>query len=313
MDIGAVRIFTEPQQGASYDDLLALALHAEKLGFGGFFRSDHYLKMGGVSGLPGPTDALITLAGLARDTSTIRLGTLVSSASFRHAGVLAISVAQIDQMSGGRIELGLGAGWYDQEHAANGIPFPTLGRRFDVLEDQLAVITGMWETPDGELFNYEGRTLSVVDSPGLPKPRQRPHPPIIVGGQGLTRTPNLAARYADEFNRAFAPVENFVMLCGRVRTACEEIGRDPASLVYSIALTTAVGSTEAEFRRRAEVIGREPDEIRANGAAGGIAEAADRIRQYVDAGAQRIYLQILDLHDLDHLDLIASEIVPLLN
>jgi F420-dependent oxidoreductase-like protein len=310
MDIGAFRIFTEPQQGASYDDLLAVARHAEALGFDGFFRSDHYLKMGGVSGLPGPTDALVTLAGLARDTTKIRLGTLVCSATFRHAGVLGISVAEIDNMSGGRMELGLGAGWYGQEHDANGIPFPPLGRRFDTLEDQLAVITRMWATPEGQTFDYDGKTLSIKGSPGLPKPTQRPHPPIIIGGQGQKRTPMLAATYANEFNRAFAPVENFAALSENVRGACRQIGRDPASLVYSVAQVAAVGRDEAEFRRRAAAIGRQPDEVRANGAAGTVTEAAARLRHYVQAGAQRIYLQILDLHDLDHLDLLATEVIP---
>jgi F420-dependent oxidoreductase-like protein len=311
MDLQAVRIFTEPQQGASYQDLLSLALHAERLGFGGFFRSDHYLKMGAASGLPGPSDALTTLAGLARDTSTIRLGTLVCSATFRHAGVLAIQAAQIDEMSGGRLELGLGAGWYDAEHSANAIPFPPLGTRFDVLEDHLAVLTGMWGTPFGETFSYEGRTLRVVDSPGLPKPTQQPHPPIIVGGRGTTRTPQLAARYASEFNRAFAPLDDFVARCQGARDACRAIDRDPESLVYSVALVVAVGSDEAEFQRRAAATGRDPDEIRVNGAAGTVAETVSQIRRYVEAGAQRVYLQVLDHSDHDHLDLIANAVIPM--
>ena len=210
MDIADVCIFTEPQQGASYDDLLAVARRAESLGFGGFFRSDHFLKMGGVSGLPGPTDALVTLAGLARDTTRIRLGTLVCSATFRHAGVLAVSIAEIDHMSGGRVELGLGAGWYGQEHDSHAIPFPPLGERFEVFEDQLAIVTGMWATPPGETFSLlRAGGCPSSGSPGLPKPLQQPHPPIIVGGDGTTRTPRLAAQYASEFNRAFAPVDNF--------------------------------------------------------------------------------------------------------
>ena len=310
MDLADVCIFTEPQQGASYDDLLGVARRAEQLGFGGFFRSDHYLKMGGASGLPGPSDALVSLAGLARDTSRIRLGTLVCSVTFRHAGVLAISAAQIDQMSGGRLELGLGAGWFAQEHAAHAIPFPPLRERFDILEDHLAVITGMWATAMGSSFDFTGRTLSVAQSPGLPKPHQQPHPPIIIGGQGTKRTPRLAATYAAEFNRAFAPVDDFAHRSGLVRQACETIGRDPASLRYSVALVVAVGSDEAEFRRRAAAIGREPDELRTNGACGSPAEAVAMIQRYRAAGAQRIYLQVLDLSDLDHLDLIAREVVP---
>lgn len=311
MDLSDVFIFTEPQQGASYDDLLAVAKRAEHLGFGGFFRSDHYLRMGGFDGLPGPSDALTTLAGLARDTTRIRLGTLVCSATFRHAGVLAIQAAQIDEMSGGRLDLGLGAGWYEQEHAAHAIPFPPLGERFDLLEDHLAVITGMWSTPVGELFNYSGRTLSIKDSPALPKPVQRPGVPIIVGGGGTKRTPRLAAAYATEFNRAFSSLEDFTAQCGRVREACRAIGRDPGSIRTTMALIGVVGTDEAEFARRASVVRRETAELRQNGACGLPRDAAAQMRRFRDAGAQRIYLQILDLRDLDHLDLIAREVVPL--
>src|SRR5512139_312425 len=161
-----LRIFTEPQQGATYDDLLAVARATEELGYDAFFRSDHYLHMGG-DGWPGPTDAWTTLAGLARDTSTIRLGTLVSSATFRLPGPLAVAVAGVDQMSGGRVELGLGAGWFEAEHAAFGIPFPALGERFDRLEEQLAVITGMWSAPAGTSFEHEGPHYPVTANPGL--------------------------------------------------------------------------------------------------------------------------------------------------
>ena len=167
-----LRIFTEPQQGATYDDLLAVARTAEELGFGAFFRSDHYLGMG-TEGLPGPSDAWVTLAGLARDTSTIRLGTMMTSATFRHPGPLAIAVANVDQMSGGRVELGIGAGWFEQEHTAYGIPFPSTGERFDRFEEQLAVITGLWGTPEGERFSFDGEHYRLVDSPALPKPVQR--------------------------------------------------------------------------------------------------------------------------------------------
>lgn len=310
MRLSDVAIFTEPQQGASYDDLLAVARRAERLGFGAFFRSDHYLKMGSVSGLPGPSDALLSLAGLARETTTIRLGTLVCSATFRHAGILAIQAAQIDQMSGGRLELGLGAGWYQQEHDAYAIPFPPLGTRFDVLEDQLAVVSGLWATPVGDTFTYSGRTLSVVDSPALPKPVQQPGPPIIIGGRGQRRTPRLAAQYAAEFNLPFASVETFIESRTLVRAACDRIGRNPDSLRTTAALVVAVGETEAEFERRAAAIGREPAELRANGAAGTVDEAASTIRRFVEAGAQRIYLQVLDLGDLAHLDLIADGVIP---
>jgi F420-dependent oxidoreductase-like protein len=302
-----VRIFTEPQQGASYDDLLQVALAAERLGFGAFFRSDHYLKMGDASGLPGPTDAWITLAGLARDTATIRLGTLVSSATFRYPGPLAISVAQVDQMSGGRVELGLGAGWYDPEHSAYAIPFPALGERFERLEEQLAIVTGLWGTT--ETFSFAGKHHTVVDSPGLPKPVQSPIP-VIVGGGGPHRTPRLAATYAAEFNTPFVPLDFYAQQCDRVRAACERIGRDPASMVYSAALVVACGRDEAEFRRRATAIGREPDELRQNGACGTVDEVIATMRRWKDAGAERQYLQVLDLADIDHLELIAAEVLP---
>jgi F420-dependent oxidoreductase-like protein len=304
-----LRIFTEPQQGASYDHLLAVARRAEETGFGAFFRSDHYLKMGSVSGEPGPTDAWTTLAGLARDTSRIRLGTLMTAATFRYPGPLAITVAQVDQMSGGRVELGIGAGWYAEEHAAYGIPFPGVRERFDRLEEQLAVITGLWETPTGGTFDFPGRYYPVSDSPALPKPVQQPRPPILLGGMGPKRTPRLAARYADEFNLPFASVDDTVAQFRRVTDACAQIDRDPASLVWSNALVLCCGRDDAEVARRAAAIGREPAELRENGAAGTPAEVVDKLGRYARAGSQRIYLQVLDLADLDHLDLVAAEVM----
>ncbi|MFT4659133.1 MAG: F420-dependent oxidoreductase-like protein [Candidatus Aldehydirespiratoraceae bacterium] len=304
MKLGDLTIFTEPQQGASYDELLAVAQRAESLGFGAFFRSDHYLAMGG-DGMPGPTDAWITLAGLARDTSTIRLGTLVSSATFRFPGPLAISVAQVDQMSGGRVELGLGAGWYTQEHEAYGIPFPELGERFDRLEEQMDVITGLWNTPLGETFTHAGKHYPIVDSPALPKPVQSPMP-IVVGGGGKKRTPALAAKHASEFNTPFVGLDFFTEQCDRVRAACVDIGRDPASMTFSAALVACVGLDEEEFESRAAEIGREPNELRENGAAGTPDELRATVDRWQAAGAQRIHLQVLDLSDLDHLDLIAA-------
>ncbi|WP_433535146.1 LLM class F420-dependent oxidoreductase [Micromonospora sp. CA-249363] len=304
-----LRIFTEPQQGATYDQLLAVARRAEDAGFGAFFRSDHYLKMGSVSGDPGPTDAWTTLAGLARDTSRIRLGTLMTAATFRLPGPLAITVAQVDQMSGGRVELGIGTGWYGDEHTAYGIPFPALGERFDRLEEQLAVITGLWSTPAGELFNHPGRYYPVSDSPALPKPVQQPRPPILLGGMGPKRTPRLAARYADEFNLPFASAADSAAQFDRVRAACAEIGRDPAELVWSNALVLCCGRDDAEVARRAGAIGRDPDELRTNGLAGTPDEVLSTIDRYAKIGSQRIYLQVLDLADLDHLDLVATEVL----
>jgi F420-dependent oxidoreductase-like protein len=304
-----LRIFTEPQQGATYDELLAVAVRAEQLGFDAFFRSDHYLAMGGAleaGGLPGPTDAWITLAGFARDTTRIRLGTLVTSATFRLPGPLAISVAGVDQMSGGRVELGLGAGWYEREHEAYAIPFPPLGERFDKLEDQLAIITGMWATPAGTPFSYEGKQHSVIDSPALPKPVQQGGVPIVIGGGGPKRTPALAARYGAEYNLPFAPLERFVAQRKLVAEACEAIDRDPTSITYTAAQVLCLGADEAEVARRAAAIGREPDELRKNGVAGTPVEVRERLEQWQEAGAEKMYLQVLDLSDLDHLDAVAD-------
>ncbi|WP_431917894.1 LLM class F420-dependent oxidoreductase [Micromonospora wenchangensis] len=305
-----LRIFTEPQQGATYDRLLTVARAAEDAGYGAFFRSDHYLAMGSSTGEPGPTDAWTTLAGLARDTSRIRLGTLVTAATFRLPGPLAITVAQVDQMSGGRVELGIGAGWFADEHTAYGIPFPAVGERFDRLEEQLAVITGLWETPAGERFDFAGKHYPVTGSPALPKPVQQPRPPILLGGKGPKRTPRLAARYADEFNLPFVSVDETVAQFGRVREACAEAGRDPGSLRWSNALVLCCGRDDAEVARRAAVIGREPAELRRNGVAGTPAEVVDTIGRYAGAGSERIYLQVLDLADLDQLELVAAEVMP---
>ena len=298
-----LRIFTEPQQGATYDDLLAVARCAEDAGYDAFFRSDHYLAMGG-DGLPGPTDAWLTLAGLARETTRIRLGTLVTAATFRLPGVLAISVAQVDQMSGGRVELGLGTGWYDDEHTAYGIPFPPLGERFDRFEEQLQVVTGLWEA-DGP-FSFHGEHYQLVDSPALPKPVQE-RIPLIIGGGGAKRTPRLAATYADEFNLPFTSLEGTAAQFDRVRAACALTGR---SLVLSAAQVVCVGRDEVEIAGRAAALGRSVDELRANGLAGTPAEVVDKIGRFAEAGAARMYLQVMDLSDLAHVELIASEVMP---
>lgn len=305
-----LRIFTEPQQGADYATLLRIAKATEDLGFDAFFRSDHYLKMGPGSGLPGPTDAWTTLAGLAVQTDRIRLGTLVSPATFRLPGPLAVTVAQIDQMSGGRVELGLGTGWFDAEHAAYGIPFPSLGERFSILDEQLAVITGLWTTPDGQRFSFDGKHYSVIDSPALPKPAQRPKPPVVIGGGGPKRTPRLAAAYADEYNAAFDSVSGTQAAFDRVRAAVEAAGRAESSMIYSAAQVVCCGRDEAELKRRAAAIGREPDELRENGLAGTPAEIVAKIGQFAGIGTQRMYLQVLDLNDIEHLELIAAEVLP---
>jgi F420-dependent oxidoreductase-like protein len=305
-----LRIFTEPQQGATYDQILAVALAAEEGGFGAFFRSDHYLKMGPVSGLPGPTDAWITLAGLARDTTRIRLGTLLSAATFRLPGPLAIAVAQVDAMSAGRVELGLGTGWYGEEHVNYGIPFPSLNERFAKLEEQFAIISGLWDTNVGSTFDFSGKHYSLANSPALPKPVQSPRPPLIVGGHGQNRTPRLAAKFADEFNVPFGSIETSKSLYTRVDEACETIGRDPGSLIHSAAVVVCCGRNDGEVERRAAAIGRDVSELTKNGLTGSPQQVVDKIAAYGDVGVARLYLQILDMSDLDHVGFIASEVLP---
>ena len=302
-----LRIFVEPQQGASYDDLLALATTTERLGFDGFFRSDHFLRMGTrVSGLPGPTDAWITLAGLARDTSRLRLGTLVSSATFRAPALLAVQVAQVDAMSGGRIEFGFGTGWFEEEHAAFGLPFPE--RRFDLFEEQLEIITGLWNTPEGETFSHTGREYALVDNPATPKPAQRPMP-VIIGGKGKRRTPALAARYATEFNLPFPGLDEVPALLAATRAACEAIGRDPATLHESVALVTLIGRTESEFVLEAERVGRDPEELRRTSLAGTPDQVRERIATLEAQGIGTVYLQLQDLSDVGQIELLASELL----
>lgn len=304
------RVFVEPQQGASYADQLAVAQAAERLGFSAFFRSDHYLAMSG-DGLPGPTDSWVTLAGIARETSTIRLGTMVTSATFRYPGPLAISVAQVDEMSGGRVEFGIGAGWFEAEHQAYAIPFPPLRERFDRLGEQLDIITGLWTTPQGETFDYSGQHYTIVDSPGLPKPAQSPHPPVIIGGQGAKRTPALAARFASEFNVPFVPLETVKTQFERVAAAVADAGRSADSMMYSAAFVLCAGRDEDEIARRAAAIGREVDELRSNSPTVGTpAEIVDKLGPFLQAGVQRVYLQVLDMSDLDHLEFFAREVLP---
>lgn len=309
-----LRVFTEPQYGATYDQLLAAAKVTEECGFDAFFRSDHYLKTGqeiAGDGRPGPTDAWATLAGLAVQTSRIRLGTMMSAATFRLPGPLAVTVAQVDAMSGGRVELGLGAGWYEAEHAAFGIPFPSLAQRFEMLAEQLAIISGLWATPPGEPFSFGGTHYRLRENPALARPVQSPRPPLLVGGHGGTKTPALAARFADEFNVALSLPPECEEAFGRVRRACEAVGRDPDGIICSAALVLCVGTSEAEFALRAARIGQDPARLRQAAAiAGTPAQAVDRIGEWVKAGAQRVYLQLLDITDLDQLRLVAQEVAP---
>ena len=302
--------FTEPQQGFSYGDQLAFAQATERTGFDGFFRSDHYMRMGPGDPLPGPTDAWTTLAGLARETSRIRLGTLVSSATHRLPALLAIQVAQVDDMSGGRVELGLGTGWFEAEHRAYGIPFPT--RRFGPFEEQLEIVTGLWSTPVGDTFDFAGEHYTLVDAPALPKPVQE-QVPLIIGGGGPRRTPELAARFATEFNIGFQPEDQIADRFDRVRAACERVGRDPGTLKLSVALTTLAGADEGALRRRAAATGSSLEDVR-NGVniVGGADDIAEKVQRLADLGAGRVYFQLMDLRDVDQVEYLGAEVLPLL-
>jgi F420-dependent oxidoreductase-like protein len=302
-----LRVFTEPQQGASYDRLLAVARAAEDAGYSAFFRSDHYLVMGGRSGLPGPTDAWVTLAGLARETSSIRLGTLMTAATFRLPGPLAIAVAQVDQMSGGRVEFGIGTGWYEAEHRAYGIPFPPLGERFDRLDEQLAVLTGLWETPEGELFSFHGRHYDLTDSPALPKPAQRPRPPVLVGGAGPRRTPALAARFAGEFNSGMS--DGLAGRFANFRRICAQAGRDPAEVRLSTTLPVCCGETRDEAAHRAATLGEAGARMLRMGVIGAPGDVLGRLAGLRAAGADTVYFHLYDVTDLDHVRLLGREVL----
>jgi F420-dependent oxidoreductase-like protein len=303
-----LRVLMEPRHGARYEDILALALATEDAGFDAFFRSDHLMGVDPDDPSYRPTECWTTLGGLARETTRVRLGALVGAAMFRQPGLLATIVASVDEMSGGRVELGLGTGWYEREHAAFGIPFPPRAERFYRLEEQLAVITGLWSGPG---FSFAGTHYRIEDNRTPPQPTQRPHPPIIVGGSGPKRTPAIAARYASEFNGALTAgggAEGLRERFARFAAACEAIGRDPADARRSAVLPVACGATPAEVGRRAAVIGSEL--MRANAAIGSPAEVAERIGELALAGADTVYLHIYDIHDLDHIALIGAEVLP---
>jgi F420-dependent oxidoreductase-like protein len=307
-----LRIFVEPQEGATYGDQAAIAVLAEQEGFDAFFRSDHLTRIHPGEPGAGPTDSWVTLGALARDTSTIRLGTMVTSATFRLPGPLAIAVAQVDQMSDGRVEIGIGAGWYDGEHAQHGVPFPPTGERFARLEEQLQILHGFWSTPEGQRFDFAGEHYQLVDSPALPKPVQPGGPPVIIGGVGPSRTPRLAAQYAAEYNQPFVPLDFYRDQVQTARAACETIGRDPDDLIQSVALTVCCGETDEELAVRAGAIGQGVEALRESQLAGRPAEIVERIADYAEAGAQRVYLQVLDMTDLDHVRLLGDQVLRVL-
>ncbi len=301
-------LMTEPQQGLSYDEVLALAHGAEAAGLEAFFRSDHYGSFPGPLGEP-TTDAWATLAGLARDTRTIHLGSLVSPVTFRVPGSFAKQVTTIDEMSGGRVELGMGAGWNEEEHRQLGIPYPDLKGRYDRLEEQLAIVHGLWTEPDG--WSYAGKHWQVVDARFHPKPTRdgRRHPNLILGGEGGPRMARLVATYADEFNRTSASPDNVREGYARVRAACVAVGRDPDSVVLSAMVGVLVADSDRELRDR---LRQQVAVVGSSGTAeewlaerqdrwimGTPDQARARIDEFAAAGVQRIMLQDFLPRDLD--------------
>jgi F420-dependent oxidoreductase-like protein len=302
-------LMTEPQQGLSYLEILAIARTAEEAGFGAYFRSDHYASFPGPGDQP-TTDAWATLAGLARETKRIRLGTLVSPVTFRLPGNLAKVVATVAEMSDGRVEVGVGAGWNEGEHRQLGLRFPSTRERFDMLEEELAILHGLWTEPDS--WSFDGRHWQVHDAMFRPRPASpagRRHPNLIIGGDGGPRMAALVARYADEFNLTSASPAKAPAPYERVRAACREIGRDPDEVTYSAMTGVLVGEDEADLRRRAkelvDVVGSGQDaegwlaERRDRWVLGTPDEARERVAELEKAGVQRVMLQDFLPRDLE--------------
>ena len=304
-------ILLEPRHGVRYEQVLTLALEAERSGLDAFHRSDHYLGVDPGDAEYRSTDSWITIAGLARETSRIQLGTLVTAGTFRLPGPLAVAVATVNGMSSGRVELGLGAGWYEEEHRQFGIPFPSLGARFDRLEEQLEILTGLWRTPPGEAYSFTGRHYTIEGNRAFAG--KWPAPPIIIGGLGPRRTPELAARFADEFNAAFATLDVARERFALVRHRAEELGRDPASVRMSVVIPrVCVGIDEADVARRQRILGPPVGAIPDQGMSGSPAYVAERLAEWIDAGADRIYIHLLDVDDVEHVRLLGEQIAPAL-
>jgi F420-dependent oxidoreductase-like protein len=310
-------LMIEPQQGLTYVEQLEIARLAERLGFEALFRSDHYRSFPGPVDMP-TTDAWTVLAGIARETRTIRLGTLVSPVTFRHPGSFAKVVVTADEMSGGRVEVGVGAGWNDPEHSQLGLPFPEVAKRADLLEDELQILHGLWEEPDG--WSFVGRQVSIVDAGFHPKPVQRPRPPIIIGGEGRPRSLRLAARYADEYNMSSSGPEVCAEKFAVLDDECRKIGRDPATMRKSVMVGFLVGADKAEFDRRVRdllvMIGEEGtdasawlDEHRLRWIVGTPDEARAMAARFAATGADRIMLQTMLPRDHAMIELIAHELI----
>jgi F420-dependent oxidoreductase-like protein len=303
-----LRVLLEPRHGATYDRILAMAQATEAAGFDAFFRSDHYLGIDAADPDYLPTDSWTTLGGLARETSRVGLGTLVTAATFRNPGVLAVTVATVDQMSGGRVSLGIGTGWFEREHASFGIPFPALRDRFDRLEETLQVLDGLWTTPPGERFSFTGEHVRIDTCANFPALVQRPRPEIVIGGTGPRRTPTLAAKYADEFNGALAPLS--AELFANVRRVCAEVGRDPDTLRLSSTLPVCCGRTRAEAQARAERLGGPGARLLGQGVVGTPGDVLEEVERLAAIGCDVLYLHVYATDDLDHIALLGREVVP---
>jgi F420-dependent oxidoreductase-like protein len=305
----------EGQEDVTWQQWRALAAACEEHGFDALFRSDHYLSVEGRRER-GSLDAWTTLGALAAVTSGLRLGTLVSPATFRHPSVLAKCAATVDQVSGGRAELGIGAGWLAAEHAAYGFPFPPVRTRMDVLAEQLAIVVRSW---GDEPFSFHGEHYRIDELDALPKPVQRPHPPLLVGGQAGRRSVELAARWADEYNTVSASIDELKARRAAFAEAWARAGRDAGELRFSALVTTVVGADEREFRDRARLLAERRGQdveallrgVRDSGVVGTVEQAAERLRELERAGLDRVMLQHLLHDDLDAVALIGRELIPL--
>jgi F420-dependent oxidoreductase-like protein len=311
-----VCLMIEGQQGVSWEQWLDLAATTEGAGLEGLFRSDHYLSIGTDGRELGSHDAWTTLAGLAARTTHIRLGTMVSPATFRHPSVLAKSATAVDHISGGRVELGIGAGWYEEEHRVYGFPFPPMRERMEIFEEQIAIVHGQWSEGD---LDFSGRHYRLERCAGLPKPVQRPRPPIIVGGAAGPRTVEAAVRFADEYNTTFANAEACRERRARIDAACERAGRDPASMVFSVMTTCLVGSDRGDLRARVERFlerggGGDVDAFLRDHddgwIVGTVEEAAEHLQGLAAAGVERVMLQHLVHEDLEMVEILGRELAP---
>jgi len=301
-----MRVLLEPHHGATYPQILALARVTEEAGFDAFFRSDHYLGIDADDTGYQPTDSWTTLAGLAVQTERIALGTLMTASTYRQPGPLAIAVATVDAMSGGRAELGIGAAWYEREHRFFGIPFPPLGDRFDRLAEQLDIITGLWATTPGQRFSYHGKHYQLEECASIPRPARTP--PIIIGGAGPRRTPALAARFAGEFNSGMS--DGLAERFANFRAICERSGRDPDNVRLSTTLPVCCGATRAEAKRRAEALGEAGLRMLRMGVTGDPGDVTARLAELAEAGADTVYFHLYDVADTDHVRLLGREVLP---